>query len=161
MGQALSGSRNLYALAEQGDLPRVFGRVHPSFRTPVNAIVVTSAVALALALSGRYADLAPASAISRLLVYRRDVRVDAAAAVPAQFAGRVSAADLRRAARSRHPGGGDRRCRLTILAGARRDQLLAGGACARCRCGAVPDRRPRPVAGRSIAKFRQETVKDA
>ena len=29
MGQALSGSRNLFALAEQGDLPRVFGWVHP------------------------------------------------------------------------------------------------------------------------------------
>src|SRR5688572_21988983 len=33
MGQALSGSRNLFALAEQGDLPAVFGRVHPVFRT--------------------------------------------------------------------------------------------------------------------------------
>src|SRR3970040_1338259 len=33
MGQALSGSRNLYALAEQGDLPRLFGRVHPRFQT--------------------------------------------------------------------------------------------------------------------------------
>ena len=39
MGQALSGSRNLFALAEQGDLPAFFGRVHPRFRTPVNAIV--------------------------------------------------------------------------------------------------------------------------
>ena len=29
MGQALSGSRNLFALAEQGDLPPFFGRVHP------------------------------------------------------------------------------------------------------------------------------------
>ena len=28
MGQALSGSRNLFALAEQGDLPPFFGRVH-------------------------------------------------------------------------------------------------------------------------------------
>ena len=31
MGQALSGSRNLFALAEQGDLPPFFGRVHPRF----------------------------------------------------------------------------------------------------------------------------------
>ena len=35
MGQALSGSRNLFALAEQGDLPAFFGRVHPRYRTPV------------------------------------------------------------------------------------------------------------------------------
>jgi APA family basic amino acid/polyamine antiporter len=69
MGQALSGSRNLFALAEQGDLPPFFGRVHPGFRTPVNAIFTTSTVALALALTGSFAATATASAISRLLVY--------------------------------------------------------------------------------------------
>jgi len=69
MGQALSGSRNLFALAEQGDLPPFFGRVHPRFQTPVNAILVTAAVALVLGVSGRFAALAAASAISRLIVY--------------------------------------------------------------------------------------------
>ena len=69
MGQALSGSRNMFALAEQGDLPPAFGFVHPRFRTPVIAILVTSSVSLVLALSGHYAQLALASAISRLLVY--------------------------------------------------------------------------------------------
>ena len=38
-------------------------------RTPVNAIVITSSATLVLAVSGRYADLALVSAISRLLVY--------------------------------------------------------------------------------------------
>jgi amino acid transporter len=69
MGQALSGSRNLFALAEQGDVPRLFGRIHPRFRTPVNAIIATAAVSLALALSGTFQSMAQASAISRLLVY--------------------------------------------------------------------------------------------
>jgi basic amino acid/polyamine antiporter, APA family len=69
MGQALSGSRNLFALAEQGDLPRFFGYVHPRYRTPVNAILVTSAVSLVLAVSGTFAATATVSAISRLLVY--------------------------------------------------------------------------------------------
>jgi APA family basic amino acid/polyamine antiporter len=69
MGGALSGSRNLFALAEQGDLPPFFGRVHRSFRTPMNAILVTSGVALALALSGTFQTMAAASAISRLIVY--------------------------------------------------------------------------------------------
>lgn len=69
MGHALSGSRNLFALAEQGDLPGFFGRVHPRFRTPTNAILVTAAVGLALALSGRFAALAAVSAVSRLIVY--------------------------------------------------------------------------------------------
>jgi amino acid transporter len=69
IGQALSGSRNLFALAEQGDLPAFFGRVHPRFRTPVNAILVTSGVALVLAVSGTFVTMAAASAISRLIVY--------------------------------------------------------------------------------------------
>jgi APA family basic amino acid/polyamine antiporter len=69
MGGALSGSRNLFALAEQGDLPAFFGRVHPAFRTPVNAILVTAGVALVLALSGTFQSMAAVSAISRLLVY--------------------------------------------------------------------------------------------
>jgi amino acid transporter len=69
MGQALSGSRSLFALAEQGDVPRVFGYVHPRFRTPSTAILFTCAVSLALALSGTFQTMASVSAISRLLVY--------------------------------------------------------------------------------------------
>jgi amino acid transporter len=69
MGQALSGPRSLFALAEQGDLPRFFGRVHPDYRTPMNAILVTAAVALLLGISGTFGALAAASAMSRLLVY--------------------------------------------------------------------------------------------
>jgi amino acid transporter len=69
MGQALSGSRNLFALAEQGDLPHFFGRIHPAFRTPVNAILVTAGISLMLAVSGTFQSMAQASAISRLLVY--------------------------------------------------------------------------------------------
>ena len=69
MGQALSGSRNLFALAEQGDLPAVFGRVHPVFRTPVTAILVTSGFSLVLALSGTFVTMALASAMTRLVIY--------------------------------------------------------------------------------------------
>ncbi|MPZ20859.1 MAG: amino acid permease [Luteitalea sp.] len=69
MGQALSGSRNLFALAEQGDLPRAFGYIHPRFRTPIVAIVVTCLVSLALALWSDFRALAATSAVSRLLVY--------------------------------------------------------------------------------------------
>jgi len=93
MGGALSGSRNLFALAEQGDLPRFFGYVHPALRTPVNAIVVTAAIALMLALSGTFQSMAQASAVSRLLVYtatcasalRLRSRRYAAVVEPAQF----------------------------------------------------------------------------
>ena len=69
MGQSISGSRSLFALAEQRDLPSPLAWVHPTWRTPVVAILVTSAVALTLALTGSFATLALASAVSRLLVY--------------------------------------------------------------------------------------------
>jgi APA family basic amino acid/polyamine antiporter len=69
MGTALSGPRNLFALAEQGDLPRFFGRVHPRFRSPANSIIFTGAISLGLALSGTFTATATVSAISRLLVY--------------------------------------------------------------------------------------------
>ena len=69
MGNALSGSRNLFALAEQGDLPAFFGRVHPRFRTPANAILITAGVSLVLAVSGTFVTMAAASAMSRLVVY--------------------------------------------------------------------------------------------
>jgi amino acid transporter/phosphohistidine phosphatase SixA len=69
MGQALSGSRNLFALAENGDVPAVFGLVHPRFHTPYAAIAFTSVASLILALSGSFASMAAVSAVSRLVVY--------------------------------------------------------------------------------------------
>jgi len=68
-GQVLSGSRMLFALAEQGQLPRFLARIHPRYRTPANAIVFTSVVALTLALSGSFAQIAVVSALARLLMY--------------------------------------------------------------------------------------------
>jgi APA family basic amino acid/polyamine antiporter len=68
-GQVLSGSRMLFALAEHGELPGWFGRIHQRYRTPANAVIFTSAVALALALSGSFAKLAVVSALARLVTY--------------------------------------------------------------------------------------------
>jgi len=68
-GQVLTGSRMLFALAEHGELPAVFGRIHPRFRTPANAVVFTSAVALALAVSGSWEKIAIVSALARLVTY--------------------------------------------------------------------------------------------
>ena len=124
MGQALSGSRNLFALAEQGDLPRFFGWVHPQFRTPVNAILVTSVVSLVLAVSGRYSDLALVSAISRLLVYvatcASTIRLRSD-----EFAGRVNPATFVVPFGPLIPGAAIILA-LSMIAGARREQLIAG-----------------------------------
>jgi amino acid transporter len=124
IGAALSGSRNLFALAEQGDLPRFFGWVHPQFRTPVNAILVTSVVTLVLAVSGRYSDLALVSAISRLLVYvatcASTIRLRSA-----EFIGRVNAATFVVPFGPLIPGAAIVLA-LSMIAGARREQLIAG-----------------------------------
>jgi amino acid transporter len=69
MGQLLNGSRTIFALAENGDLPRWFGKVHTDYRTPSNAILFGAGVALTLALYGSFAALAAVSAIARLVMY--------------------------------------------------------------------------------------------
>ena len=68
-GQVLSGSRMLFALAEHGELPAFFGRIHARYRTPANAVLFTSAVAVVLALTGSFAKLAVVSALARLVMY--------------------------------------------------------------------------------------------
>lgn len=69
MGQLLSGSRSVYALAEHGDLPAVFARIHPVYRTPHVAIWFTTIVLVALALTGSFVFLAAVSAVARLVIY--------------------------------------------------------------------------------------------
>jgi amino acid transporter len=68
-GQILTGSRMLFALAENGQLPRWFGRVHARYRTPANAILFTATVALVPALTGSFVKLAVVSAVARLVIY--------------------------------------------------------------------------------------------
>lgn len=68
-GQVLTGSRMLFGVAENGDLPRWFGRIHPRHHTPDAAIWFTTVVALALALTGSFVALAAVSAVARLVTY--------------------------------------------------------------------------------------------
>jgi APA family basic amino acid/polyamine antiporter len=65
----LGSPRVLYALAENHDVPRLFGRVHPRFRTPYVAIVVFGLAVWALAVRGSFEWNAALSAIARLFVY--------------------------------------------------------------------------------------------
>lgn len=61
--------RLLFAMAEDGYLPRAFGGIHARFRTPHVAILISSVVMVALTLSGSFATLAAISTIIRLLTY--------------------------------------------------------------------------------------------
>jgi amino acid transporter len=73
----LVGPRYLFALARDGYGPRVLAGVHPTYHTPVAAILTQSAAAAALALSGSFVQLAMLSIIARLATY-----IGTAAAIP-------------------------------------------------------------------------------
>ncbi len=123
-GQILSGSRTLFALAENGELPAFLGRVHPQFRTPFNAIIATTAVALVLALSGSFVKMAAISAVARLAAY-------AATAAATLALRRKDGANRTPAAMFRIPGGPAvpilaLATSLLILIGATPQQLGAG-----------------------------------
>jgi APA family basic amino acid/polyamine antiporter len=65
----LTISRVPYAMALAGQLPRVLGSIHPRYRTPHVAVMVSSVLVLALTLSSSFVYLLTVSTISRLLVF--------------------------------------------------------------------------------------------
>ncbi|HRB13221.1 MAG TPA: APC family permease [Vicinamibacteria bacterium] len=68
-GNGLQSPRLLFSMAERGELPGVFARVHARFLTPHVAIVGFSVVAGVLAIVGTFEGNAVLSAIVRLIVY--------------------------------------------------------------------------------------------
>lgn len=68
-GTMLLGPRFLHSLAADGYGPAVLARVHPHFRTPAIAIAVQGVLAVALALSGSFVQLALLSMVARLFGY--------------------------------------------------------------------------------------------
>jgi APA family basic amino acid/polyamine antiporter len=61
--------RLTFALAERGDIPAVFARIHPRFRTPDVSIVLYTAFLLAFTLAGSFRWNITLSAIVRLFAY--------------------------------------------------------------------------------------------
>ncbi len=88
----LFGPRYLYALAADGFGPRVFARIHPRYRTPAIAVLVQGALALALALSGSFVQLALLSVVARLFTYLATTA--AVLVLQKRFAGRPDALQL-------------------------------------------------------------------
>ncbi|UJP39617.1 APC family permease [Cellulomonas palmilytica] len=65
----IMSSRLAYGMADEGLLPSVFSRVLPGRRTPVVAIVATTAVAMVLTATGSLVDLASTVVLLLLLVF--------------------------------------------------------------------------------------------
>lgn len=68
-GIALVSPRLLFAMAEEGQLPRALMITHRRFHTPWVAILVSSGIALALSLSGSFLGALTISTVIRLLTY--------------------------------------------------------------------------------------------
>jgi basic amino acid/polyamine antiporter, APA family len=65
----LAGPRLLFAMAEQGQLPRALAATHPRFRTPYIAILLSAVMMLALTLQGTFISALTISTVIRLLAY--------------------------------------------------------------------------------------------
>ena len=65
----LAGSRVVFAMAERDELPPALAVIHPRFRTPLAAVILTTAVMLVLTLSGTFVYLLTLSTLSRLVTY--------------------------------------------------------------------------------------------
>ena len=58
-----------FAMAEGGQLPQALGSIHPRYRTPHVALIVSAALMLLLSLTGTFVYAATISVIARLLSY--------------------------------------------------------------------------------------------
>lgn len=65
----LNVPRLTYALAERGDFPRLFSRVHAVFRTPYISIVIFAGLVWLLSMAGSFEWNLTLSAVARLLTY--------------------------------------------------------------------------------------------
>ena len=65
----LGTPRILFAFGRDGLLPRVFGRVHPRTHAPHIAIICYAAVAIGLALTGTFAELAVLATLASSALY--------------------------------------------------------------------------------------------
>jgi basic amino acid/polyamine antiporter, APA family len=65
----LGSPRILFAFSRDGLLPRVLGRVHPRTHAPQNAILSYAALAMGLALTGTFAELAVLATLASAGLY--------------------------------------------------------------------------------------------
>jgi basic amino acid/polyamine antiporter, APA family len=65
----LSATRTLFGMSEQNDLPRIFDKTHPKYRTPYVSIIATAAVMLGLTIQSSFLTAVAIATIARLLFY--------------------------------------------------------------------------------------------
>lgn len=68
-GTALVTPRAVYGLAEQGQMPAIFGAVHATRHVPTTAIIVSTLLTMGLAASGSFEELAVIGVVARFLQF--------------------------------------------------------------------------------------------
>ena len=68
-GTMIAAPRLIFALAENRLLPAWFGNIHARYATPDHSILVMGGLAMVMALTGSFVELAVASSLSRMLSY--------------------------------------------------------------------------------------------
>jgi amino acid transporter len=68
-GGMVNVPRLTYAMAAEGDLPPLFGWIHPRFKTPAVSVVIYASLVWLLAASGGFLTNLSLSAVSRLFTY--------------------------------------------------------------------------------------------
>ena len=73
----LVGPRSLFAMSEQGQLPKLFSKIHKNFHTPYISIILSALIILWLTISSSFISALKISVLIRLFTYG-----SAAAAIP-------------------------------------------------------------------------------
>src|SRR5215213_2464032 len=68
-GGALAASRIPFAMAEQKELPQIFAKTHPKFKTPYVSIIVTALAIFIFTIQTSFLTALTIATITRLLVY--------------------------------------------------------------------------------------------
>lgn len=68
-GGFLATTRLPYAMAEQKELPQIFGKTHEKFKTPYISIILTAIVILVLTIQSTFFTAVAIATITRLIVY--------------------------------------------------------------------------------------------
>jgi APA family basic amino acid/polyamine antiporter len=68
-GDMLAAPRVIFASAQDDNLPKILGKIHPKYKTPYVAIIFIAAIVTVFALSGSFKTLAIVATGSILLIY--------------------------------------------------------------------------------------------
>lgn len=68
-GLILAASRATYEFGKTGCIPTVFGRIHPTFKTPANALVLNMIIGIIALFTGKTADIITIACFGAIVLY--------------------------------------------------------------------------------------------